>query len=100
MLGPSVEEKLGRRCYVGFSVLCAVVSMGGFLLFDQGKGHIVLGIHHNRALVAHMGDSRAYLFRAGRLKRLTRDHSLIQRLIESGDIKPEEVATHARKRNF
>lgn len=43
MLGPSVEEKLGRTRYIVFSILCAAVSMGGFLLFDRGAGHVVLG---------------------------------------------------------
>lgn len=63
-------------------------------LEGMGATVVLALIRRDRALVAHMGDSRAYLFRDGKLKRLTKDHSLIQLLIESGDIKPEEADTH------
>jgi protein phosphatase len=42
----------------------------------------------------HVGDSRAYLFRQGRLLQLTRDHTTAQALADAGWIAPEEVATH------
>jgi PPM family protein phosphatase len=44
--------------------------------------------------VAHVGDSRCYLMRAGALQRLTRDDTLVQQLVETGLIPPEEVATN------
>jgi serine/threonine protein phosphatase PrpC len=44
--------------------------------------------------VAHLGDSRAYLFRKGALRQLTRDHTLAQRMADEGRIDQEEVATH------
>jgi protein phosphatase len=50
------------------------------------------------AFIAHAGDSRAYHFRNGVLKRLTHDHTLAQELADVGAIEPEEVATH-RLRN-
>jgi len=45
-------------------------------------------------LVAHVGDSRAYLYRHGRLERLTRDQTMVQSLLEKGAISPEEMASH------
>jgi serine/threonine protein phosphatase PrpC len=48
--------------------------------------------------IAHAGDSRAYVFGGGTLKRLTHDHTLAQELADFGAIRPEEVATH-RLRN-
>ena len=45
-------------------------------------------------IIAHIGDSRAYLLRAGKLLRLTRDQTLAQALADAGEIRPEQVATH------
>jgi PPM family protein phosphatase len=44
--------------------------------------------------IAHVGDSRAYLFREGQLRQLTHDHTVAQRLADQGDIPQEAVATH------
>jgi len=44
--------------------------------------------------VAHVGDSRAYLFRDGQLQRLTRDHTVAQRLADNRQIPQEAVAKH------
>jgi serine/threonine protein phosphatase PrpC len=45
-------------------------------------------------LTAHVGDTRAYLFRDGRLTRLTRDQTMAQSLADAGAISPDEVASH------
>lgn len=42
------------------------------------------------------GDSRAYLLRNGALRQITRDHSLVQELLEAGAIGPDEVMNHPR----
>lgn len=46
------------------------------------------------SIIAHVGDSRAYVYRRGELTRLTRDHTLVQSLADVGAIRREEVATH------
>ena len=45
-------------------------------------------------LIAHIGDSRAYLMRQGRLLRLTRDHTVAQLLADTGRIGSDEIPTH------
>ncbi len=49
-------------------------------------------------LIVHVGDSRAYLLRAGRLQRLTRDHSYAQLLVDTGQMTASEAA-HSRMRH-
>jgi len=43
-------------------------------------------------LIVHVGDSRAYLFRAGQLERLTRDHTYAQMLVDAGHLSEEDAA--------
>ncbi|MFO0888093.1 MAG: protein phosphatase 2C domain-containing protein [Isosphaeraceae bacterium] len=53
-----------------------------------------VGIH---LFLIHVGDSRAYLYREGTLKQLTRDHTVAQALADAGQIDQEEVRTHLRR---
>ena len=46
---------------------------------------------------AHAGDSRMYWFRRGRLRDRTRDHSLVQSLVDNGVLKAEEARTHPKR---
>jgi serine/threonine protein phosphatase PrpC len=55
---------------------------------------LVLG---HKVYLAHVGDCRAYLFDEGRLHQITRDHSVIARLVESGRTTPEEALTHGHR---
>lgn len=50
-----------------------------------------------RLVIAQVGDSRAYLLHEGSLQRITRDHSLMADLIDSGQITPEEAKTHPQR---
>ena len=49
------------------------------------------------AHVVHAGDSRAYLFHDGELRQITRDHSMVQQLVDSGKITREQAAQHPKK---
>ena len=47
--------------------------------------------------IAHIGDSRIYLYRDGELSQITADHTFVQRLVDSGRITQEEAAVHPRR---
>jgi PPM family protein phosphatase len=47
--------------------------------------------------VAHVGDSRAYIFRDGTLTRLTQDHSLVEELVRQGKLTEEQAAEHPQR---
>jgi serine/threonine protein phosphatase PrpC len=55
---------------------------------------IILG---DLAYIAHVGDSRAYLITEERIEQVTRDHSLVQRLIELDQLTPEEAIEHPQR---
>jgi protein phosphatase len=55
---------------------------------------VSLGTH---LVIGHVGDSRAYVFRRGQPHQLTRDHTLVQTMVDLGELTPEEAATHPRR---
>lgn len=59
---------------------------------------VVAGLFFDdRLTVAHVGDSRLYRYRSGRLEQVTRDHSLLQELVDRGFYTPEEAQRAAQK---
>ncbi|MCE9636525.1 MAG: protein phosphatase 2C domain-containing protein [Planctomycetes bacterium] len=77
------------------SVLAAARSVFGASLAEsdrRGMGTTLtaLLIANDRAFVAHVGDSRAYLVRNGRATQITRDHSLVDELVLAGQLTREE----------
>jgi protein phosphatase len=50
-----------------------------------------------RAIIANVGDSRAYIIDGEAISRITRDHSIVEELVEQGVITPEEARYHPRR---
>lgn len=54
-------------------------------------------IYNNKIFIGHVGDSRIYRIRQNVMRKLTKDHSYVQKLIEDGTITREEAMTHPKK---
>jgi PPM family protein phosphatase len=65
----------------------------------EGMGTTVVAaiFYDNRISIAHVGDSRLYRIRAGRIEQVTLDHSLLQELVDRGFYSPEEAQRAANK---
>ncbi|NPD30973.1 Stp1/IreP family PP2C-type Ser/Thr phosphatase [Eggerthellaceae bacterium zg-1084] len=70
----------------------------------EGRGREGMGttctaamIDEDRLVIAHVGDSRAYLYDGSRLHQLTRDHSLMANMIEAGQLTAEEARVHPNR---
>jgi len=90
------------------SLLEAAIVHGSTVVFNaaqetrerHGMGTTVVGcivIDPTRAVIAHVGDSRAYLLRNGRIQTLTRDHTIVEELVDRGLLSPEEAERHPYK---
>lgn len=60
-----------------------------------GATFTAVGINNNHLFFGQVGDSRAYLIRQGDICRVTKDQSLVQQLIDAGQITEEEAETHS-----
>jgi len=63
----------------------------------MGTTAVVCLVDGRRATIGHVGDSRAYLLRDGRLHRLTNDHTIVAELVARGAINADEADRHAYK---
>ena len=65
----------------------------------QGMGTTieVALVHNNRVYIGHVGDSRIYRIRKDFIRRLTTDHSYVQKLVKDGTISKEEAVHHPKK---
>lgn len=64
---------------------------------EMGTTVVCTVIKDRKAYIASVGDSRAYLLRKGKLKRLTEDHSFVGERVRAGDLTEEEARIHPRK---
>jgi protein phosphatase len=66
-------------------------------LAGMGTTLVCLLVARERAALAHVGDSRAYLVRRGRIRQLTDDHSLVGELQRRGEISPDAAREHPHR---
>jgi serine/threonine protein phosphatase PrpC len=82
-------QEANRRVYQRSSEDAAVSGMGTTMT--------VALVEDGTVAFGHVGDSRAYLIRDGKLEQLTEDHSLVAELVRSGKLSPEEAETHPQR---
>src|SRR6266542_1805086 len=86
------------------AALVRAVTQAGRVVYDMGgtgpqagrpgSTCVAVLVHAASAEVAHVGDSRAYLVRQGQIWQLTKDHSVVQQMIDVGAITPEQAVMH------
>ena len=82
-------QEANRRVYERATADPATSGMGTTMTVALVEGQVVT--------IGHVGDSRAYLARAGHLEQLTEDHSLVNELLKSGKLSPQEAVTHPQR---
>lgn len=88
-------------------MLCKAISFANTNIFVESKEceekigmgttAVLAFIHNNKAIIAHVGDSRAYLINKEKIKCLTVDHSVVQTLVDEGRISEEQAKNHPQK---
>lgn len=82
------------KTLVELSQQLRVASQRQIGLSGMGATVVLAMVRGASALIAHLGDSRAYLLRDQNLIQLTNDHSLVQLLLDSREIAPEDATNH------
>ena len=90
-------------------MLRGAVKLANFTVFDQaqqfeefdgmGTTLVAVVIHGHRVTVVNVGDSRAYKVDRDGIRQITRDHSLVQMMVDRGELSPEVARTYPGK-NF
>lgn len=63
----------------------------------MGTTLVITLMHHDKLMVAHVGDSRAYRMRDGQLEQITRDHSQVQDQVDAGLLTPQQARVAANR---
>ncbi len=89
-------ETMLKNAIVSANLLIYDMSLKDEDLSGMGTTAVIAFVRDEIAVIAHVGDSRVYLV-DDKLNQLTRDHSVVQSLVESGKISPEAAKVHPRK---
>jgi len=94
--GPPPEERLAERVRAANA---QIHEQSQTNVEQAGMGSTLTAVYvgADEVAIAHVGDSRAYLWRDGELVRLTDDHSLVDELVRQGRLTPEEAEDHPQR---
>ena len=94
--GTESIEKMLKNAVVSANIELYDMAVSNPLFSGMGTTVVLAFVKGETAVIAHAGDSRIYLVNDG-IKQLTRDHSVVQSLIESGKITPDDAKVHPKK---
>ena len=88
-------------------ILRSAIKLANFTVYDQaqqfeefdgmGTTLVAVLVHGKKATVVNVGDSRAYGIDDSGIRQITKDHSLVQMMVERGDLKPEQAKNYPGK---
>jgi serine/threonine protein phosphatase PrpC len=87
---PPMSEILDKALQNANTAIHEAISEGG------GTTCTTAVVLRDMVYIAHVGDSRCYLITKDTIEQLTRDHSVVQRLVELGQLTPEDALAHPR----
>ncbi len=106
----AIREKLTGSFFAGMSdistrsLLVSAVENANKAVYElsltdekyEGMGTTVVAsiVKNGFAYIVHAGDSRAYLIHDGEIRQITKDHSVVQNMLDKGEITPEEALDH------
>lgn len=89
------------------NIIVSAVSEGNVAVYDMsldnkqymgmGTTAVLVVVVGDQAFIAHVGDSRVYMIREDDMRQVTKDHSVVQTLLEQGKITPDEIENHPQK---
>ena len=92
-------EKTLKNAIVSANISLYDKAVNNAELAGMGTTAVAAFVKDGAAVIAHVGDSRIYLVN-GEIKQLTRDHSVVQSLIESGNMTEDAKVHPAQKRYY
>ena len=104
-VAPSLALSTRRLDETSESVLASAFKEANRILYERARAQgndmgttltavLMIG---DTATIANVGDSRTYLWRAGALRQVTKDHSLVASLVQAGMLQPSEVRSHPQR---
>ena len=90
----AIQEQIEGAFQAANQQICATAAAAGS---NMGTTAVLALVVDDRAHLANVGDSRAYLWRTGELHRLTEDHSHVYALLKNGLIEEDAIYTHPRR---
>ena len=109
VISRAFEDNLSASSSPGFitGLMKTAVEAANAAVFDaagrqpechgMGTTAVAAVVTETKAFFAHAGDSRAYLLREGRLTQITTDHSIVQSMVESGQLTADEAEHHPNR---